>query len=382
MALSLPLLTPAPVSRCRRLVDDLLAHADITIDGERPCDLRVHDQRFFRHVLARGSLGFGEAYVAGWFDCPRLDQAVTRLLRAGVAGRRLSLADIALVLSSRVLNRQNPMRAGIVGEHHYDREQAIYRAMLDSEMIYSCGYWAHAHDLEAAQRAKLALVFAKLDLQPGMRVLDIGCGWGGAARRAALDHGVEVVGITISQRQAEIARERCVGLPVEIRLQDYRDLDERFDRIYSLGMFEHVGHKNHRRFMQVARRALAPGGRLLLHTIGGNRSATCLEPWLDRHIFPNATLPSAAQLAAASEGLFVIEDWHAFGPDYDRTLMAWHERLQDAWDSLPGAEDRAARREWSYYLLACAGSFRARKNQLWQVLFTPHGVKGGLAPVR
>lgn len=368
--------------RSRHLVERLLARADIALDGERPWDLRVRDPRFCRQVLARGSLGFGEAYVAGWFTCERLDETITRLLRARLEDERHSFGDLALVLGSRLFNRQSRRRAGIVGRRHYDREQAIYRAMLDPEMIYSCGYWARAEDLAAAQRAKLDLVFRKLGLEPGMRVLDIGCGWGGAARRAAEDYGVEVVGVTISRRQAEEARRRCAEWPVEIRVQDYRELDETFDRIWSIGMFEHVGHKNHRTFMRVARRLLRSDGLALVHTIGGNRSATCLDPWLDRYIFPNASIPSAAQLAGALEGLFVIEDWHGFGPDYDRTLMAWHQRLEQAWDDLPGGDDAAERRQWRYYLLACAASFRARKNQLWQLLLSPEGVPGGLAPMR
>jgi cyclopropane-fatty-acyl-phospholipid synthase len=160
-------------------------------------------------------------------------------------------------------------------------------------------------------------------------------------------------------------------------LQDYRGLKEEFDRIISVGMFEHVGCKNYRTYMEVVHRCLKPNGLSLLHTIGRNTSASLTDPWIDRYIFPNSMLPSAKQITTAAEGLFVLEDWHSFGAYYDKTLMAWHENFTRNWDRIKGAYDRRFFRIWTYYLLCSAGCFRSRTNQLWQIVFSKNGVKEG-----
>lgn len=375
----------------RHRVERLLAEADVRVDGDRPWDLRVHRDELFARVLAGGSLALGEAYMDGWWDAERLDQLFARVLRADLGRRvRPGWRDLLRHLQARLVNRQTPRQAFRLGEHHYDIGNDLYRAMLDRRMIYSCGYWqSGAATLDEAQEAKLDLSCRKLGLLPGQppgeRLLDIGCGWGGTARYAAERYGVEVVGITVSERQVELGRELCRGLPVELRRQDYRELDPakegRFDRVVSIGMFEHVGAKNYRTFFRVVRSLLPDDGLFLLHTIGGNRSVRRTEPWIDRYLFPGSMLPSAAQITQAAEGLFVIEDWHSFGADYDRTLMAWHERFERAWaDPATGLAERYGerfRRMWRYYLLSCAGSFRARKNQLWQLVLSPRGVPGG-----
>lgn len=365
----------------RRRVEELLGTAGIRTDGKHPWDLQVHREDFFPRVLAEGSLGFGDSYVEGWWDCGAIDEMVARVWRERLPERVKVWRDLPRVLQAKFVNLQRGRRAFHVGRHHYDIGNDLYRAMLDPRMIYSCGYWAQADDLAAAQVAKLELVCRKLQLAPGMRVLDIGCGWGGAARYAAESRGVEVVGITVSQEQAELAREECRGLPVEIRLCDYRDVREKFDRIFSIGMFEHVGHRNYRRYFDVVRQCLAEDGLFLLQTIGSLVSTTWTDPWIERRIFPNSMLPSARQIAAAAEGRLVMEDWHNFGADYDRTLMAWHATIESAWDQLdPGKYDEAFRRMWRYYLLSCAGGFRARELQLWQILFSRNGVHGGYRP--
>jgi cyclopropane-fatty-acyl-phospholipid synthase len=254
--------------------------------------------------------------------------------------------------------------------------------MLGQRMVYSCGYWSDSGDLDQAQAAKLDLVCRKLGLRPGMRVLDIGCGWGEALKFAAERYGVSGVGITISREQADYARGICAGLPIEIRLQDYRSLDERFDRSFSIGMFEHVGFRNYRTYFELARRCLADDGLFLLHSIGGNESVRHTDPWIARYIFPNSMLPSAAQITAACEGLFVIEDWHGFGPDYDRTLQAWRANIESAWDRSPPRYDERFRRMWRFYLAASMATFRSRRTQLWQLVLSPHGVSGGYAASR
>ena len=361
------------MSGFRRLVERLLADSDIRIGGDRPWDVRIHDDRLYRRVLATGTLGLGEAYVDGWWDCDALDQMIDRAQRADVAGALRSPMNVARVAEAKLRNQQTRRRSFEVGERHYDIGNDLYERMLDPRMVYSCAYWRSADDLAAAQEAKLELVARKLRLEPGMRVLDIGCGWGGAAQYMAEHHGCEVVGITVSAEQAALARERCADLPVEILVQDYRELDERFDRVYSIGMFEHVGVKNYPTYMDVARRCLgAPGDLMLLHTIGGLRSRGTTDPWFERYIFPNSMLPSAAQITRAAEGRLVLEDWQNFGADYDPTLMAWHSNVAAAWDELPGYDERF-RRMWRYYLLSSAGTFRARRLQLWQVVFSRDG---------
>ncbi|UCC71293.1 MAG: cyclopropane fatty acyl phospholipid synthase [Gemmatimonadota bacterium] len=365
----------------RRRVEELLAHADVEVGGSRPWDIRVHDARLYARVMAQGSLGLGESYMDGWWDCDRLDELFYRIVRAGLEYEVRPLADGLRALRARVINLQSPSRAFQIGRRHYDIGNDLYRCMLDRRMIYSCGYWKDAMTLDEAQEAKLDLVCRKLGLRPGMRVLDIGCGWGGAAKFAAEGFDVEVVGITVSEEQVRLARDSCEGLPIQIRLQDYREVTDEFDRVFSLGMFEHVGCKNYSAFMRVARRCLRDDGLFLLHTIGGNRSVSTNDPWMARYIFPNSMLPSTKQIADACEGEFVIEDWHNLGPDYDKTLMEWYRNFEGGWDTLKESYNERFRRMWTYYLLSCAGAFRGRKTQLWQIVLSPRGVSGGyLAP--
>ena len=354
----------------------LLAQAGVEINGENPWDIRIHNPGTYSRMLLRGSLGLGEAYMDGWWDCDRLDELFTRLLAVELDRKTVSAVDLLHCIQSIVLNLQKAGRAFHIGEKHYDLSTQLFEKMLDSRMNYSCGYWKSASSLDAAQEAKLRLIFDKLGLKPGMRVLDIGCGWGGAARFAAEYYGVSVAGITVSQRQSEYARAVCRGLPVEIRLQDYRDLRGEYDRVYSIGMFEHVGHKNYRAYMDAVRRVLKKDGLFLLHTIGSSYSLTKTDPWIERHIFPNSMLPSIAQLSRACEGCFVVEDLQNFGADYDKTLMAWHRNFGENRRQIEQAADERFYRMWNYYLLSCAGSFRSRSNQLWQIVLSPGGVAG------
>ena len=353
-----------------------LGAIDVGVDGKRDWDLHVHDDRFYGRVLRMGSLGLGESYMDGWWDCRRLDEMTYRILRGGMQRSVAGWTRVGAVLRASLVNLQSVSRAFQVGRRHYDIGEDLFRRMLDRRMIYSCAYWKEVDDLEAAQEAKLDLICRKLGLQPGMKVLDIGCGWGGTLQYAAERYGVEGVGVTVSRDQANQARRRCGDLPIEIRLQDYRELNEPFDRVLSVGMFEHVGVRNYQVFMQVVRRCLGPDGLFLLHTIGGNRSDLAGDVWIDRYIFPNAKIPSVRQIAEAAEGQFVLEDLHSIGANYDPTLMAWHANLEPRWDEIPNYDERF-RRMWRYYLLACAGSFRARANQVWQFVLSPGGVTGG-----
>ncbi|TBV82304.1 MAG: cyclopropane fatty acyl phospholipid synthase [Desulfobulbaceae bacterium] len=362
--------------------EELLSFADVRINGDRPWDLQVHDEKFYSRTLAQGSLGLGESYVDGWWDCNRLDEFFHQILRAKLYDKVKSWKDLINVAKAKLYNRQNRARAFQVGEHHYDIGNNLYRCMLDDRMIYSCGYWQSASCLDEAQEAKLDLVCRKLGIKPGMRVLDIGCGWGGTAKFIAENYQAEVVGITVSQKQAQFAKEHCKGLPIDIRLQDYRSLDESFACILSIGMFEHVGCKNYQVYMRTVRRNLKDDGLFLLHTIGGNQTVTATNTWLDRYIFPNYMIPSSRQISAAAEGVFVLEDWHNFGVDYDKTLIQWFHNFDRNWPALKNDYDERFYRMWKYYLLSCAGSFRARINQVWQIVFSPEGVPRGYAAVR
>jgi cyclopropane-fatty-acyl-phospholipid synthase len=367
----------------RLRVERLLATADVRIDGDRSWDIRVSNDRFYRRVLLEGSLGAGEAYMEGWWDCPSLDEFFARIFRVQADNHVRSRTWFLGALRAALCNLQKPSRAFTVGRHHYDIGNALYRCMLGERMIYSCGYWERAATLDEAQEAKLDLVCRKLGLRQGMRVLDVGCGWGGAARFAAERYGATVVGISVSEEQVTYARESCRGLPVEFHLRDYRSLTGTFDRILSIGMFEHVGVKNYPTFMRAMRMQLKGDGLFLLHTIGRNESANRVDAWTDRYIFPNSVLPSVKQIGAALEGVFVLEDWHGFGPDYDKTLMQWFRNFDTHWERLRSRQyDDRFYRMWKYYLLSSAGAFRARGNQVWQLVLSPRGVPGGYTAPR
>ena len=365
--------------RYREKVQAMLAPADIRIDGNRPWDVRIINNEIYQRVVGHGMLGVGEGYMEGWWECDELDEMIARAYSIRV-NRKISPAkDFFFHAYANLRNLQNRIRAYQVGRRHYDIGQDLYRAMLDRRMIYSCGYWKEATTLDEAQEHKLDLIARKLQLETGMRVLDIGCGWGGALNYLCERYGITGVGITISSDQQDAATQLCASMPIEIRLQDYRALNEKFDRIFSVGMLEHVGHKNYSTYMRVVRRCLDPGGLFLLHTIGGRRSGTRTDPWIDRYIFPNGMLPSAAQLTAAAEDTLTIEDWHNFPDDYWRTLMCWYQNFERAWGGLKANYDEQFFRMWRYYLLSSAGSFRAGGNQLWQIVFSRDGVTDGYA---
>lgn len=362
------------VNKSEKIIRALLESAGVRVNGTEDWDIQVHDKRFYDRVLRDSSLGFGESYMDGWWDCDAIDELTDRVLRAKLRDKiKNNLQMVLQTLKARLFNRQSPSKSQEVAERHYDLGNDLFRAMLDKRLNYSCAYWKDADNLDDAQEAKLELVCKKIGLHPGMMILDLGCGWGSFAKYAAEEHGAEIVGVNLSTKQLALGRELCKGLPVELRLQDYREVTGQFDAVISIGFMEHVGYKNYDTYMQVVDRCLKPDGIAFIHTIGSNKSLTTGEPWTDKYIFPNGVLPSITQLGKAMEGKFVMEDWHNIGPDYDPTLMAWHENFNNAWPRLQDKYGDRFRRMWNYYLLSSAGGFRSRSQQLWQIVLTREG---------
>jgi cyclopropane-fatty-acyl-phospholipid synthase len=365
-------------STSRQIVETLLEPANIKINGQNPWDLQVHDDRLYDRVLKYANLGLGESYMEGWWDCERIDELIFRALNANldqqvIANKRFWFTLLSLKLRALpylLMNAQTRSRSLEVGRKHYDVGNELYQLMLDKNLNYSCGYWKDAQTLDEAQVAKLDLTCRKLQLEPGMRLLDVGCGFGALAHHAAKHFGVSVVGVTISRQQELLAKERCKGLPITIRFQDYRDITEQFDRVASIGMFEHVGSKNYKTFMKVIDRCMASDGIFLLHTIGSMESSTHVDPWTGRYIFPNSVLPSMTQIGSSLENTFVIEDWHCFGLHYVKTLRAWHHNFTTNWPQIKDQYSEQFYRMWVYYLLSSAGGFMAKSNQLWQLVLT------------
>ena len=380
MSHTVTLLDPSSIagaSSLRGKIGRMLAKADIRLDGPRSWDIQLHSPDVLERIVSRGSLGLGESYMDGDWDAERLDEFFTHLLRARLDREVKPLSLLLPVLRERVFNRQNPRRAWQVGERHYDLGNDFYQSMLGPSMTYTCGYWKNADTLDQAQEAKLELICQKLRLKPGMRLLDIGCGWGGFMAYAAARHGVKCVGVTVSREQAAFARQRHPDPRLEFRLQDYREIDGKFDAIASIGMFEHVGKKNYRTFMRVVRSCLADDGVFLLQTIGKNERAGITDPWIEKYVFPNGEIPAINHISDAMDGLLVTEDLHNFGADYDKTLMAWHSNFEAAWSRFADALGERFHRRWRYYLLSCAGAFRARDLQLWQWTLSKQGIHGG-----
>ncbi len=362
----------------KHVIKEILAQAGITLNGDMPWDISVADERFYRRVLREGSLGLGESYMEGWWDCEELDTFFAKLIPINPEAKIKTNWRIVLhTLGETIFNNARKTRAFQIGERHYDKGNELFRNMLDKRMVYSCAYWKDAKNLDEAQEAKLDLICRKIGLKAGDRVLDIGCGWGSFANYAAEKYGAEVVGITVSKEQLSLGRELCRGLPVELRLQDYRDVNERFDHIVSVGMFEHVGWKNYRTYMKKARQCLKDEGLFLLHCIGSSISDMAGDPWLEKYIFPNSIIPSMKQISAALEGLFTVENVQNFGFYYDQTLTSWFRNFHNSWDRMKERYGGEFYRMWKYYLLSSAGAFRCRNLQVWQLVLSPNGVKGG-----
>lgn len=367
----------------KTIMQDFLHSSGISLNEDKNPSMCVHNEDTFSRMLADGDLGLGESYMDKWWDSEQLDEMIFKILSNEQHCDFLhNWKAFLILLSEKMFNRQKKSSASKNVEHHYDIGNDLFSLMLDKSMNYSCAYWKNADDLEQAQQDKMHLICQKLDLKPGMKLLDIGCGWGGLSKYAAKNFGVDVDGVTLSKEQVSLAKKQCDGLPVNIKLMDYRDLKGRYDRIVSVGMFEHVGAKNYREFMTTANDNLKEKGLFLLHTIGATKTGNIRSPWFDKYIFPGGHLPTINQVAEASDGVFILEDLHNFGSDYDKTLVAWHHNCVENKEKIIAVYGERFFRMWSFYLLSCAGAFRARSIQLWQIVFSHKGVPGGYCSIR
>jgi len=357
-------------------VKNLLLGAGIEVNGKQPWDIQIHEDRFYRRILSNTSLNAGESYMEGWWDCERLDEFFKRVMVAQTQNNFMDFGIFFRNLKNYLFNLQTVRRSRQVAKVHYDLDNQLYAYMLGPTMAYTCAYWKDATTLDEAQEKKYDLICRKLSLEPKDNVLELGCGWGGFAKYAAMHYGCSITSVNISEQQIAFAKKICAALPINLHLADYRDTaiynpnNVQFDKIVSIGMCEHIGNKNYGKFMQLVHEQLKDDGLFLLHTIGNNKTFSSLDPWTNKYIFPNGIVPSIQQLASAMEGLFIMEDWHNFGAYYDQTLMAWHSNFVKHWPQLSSHYDDRFYRMWVYYLLSCAGTFRARELQLWQIVLS------------
>ncbi len=376
-------------------VRDLFALGGITVSTNKeelknPWDIHVLNKLFFIELLSNGSLGLGESYCNGWWKTGDLRLLGKKLLESGLQG--YSQNSLTSTLLRMLFNFQTKSKSARSIPFHYDKGREFFQSFLDSLMVYSCGYWEGTESLEVAQIQKLRLICEKIGLKKDEKeknknkvILDVGCGSGGFAKYASEQYGVSVVGVTLSHHQADYAKQLCKDLPIEIRLQDYRDVKGQFDHVVSVGMFEHVGLKNYGQFFQTVHNLLKddPKSLFLLHTIGGNTSSVITDPWIDKYIFPDSLIPSMAQIVNSFEGLFVMEDWHNFGAYYDKTLMAWWDNFEKNYYLLPKDKyPKGFYLETEYYFKMCAASFAARYNNLWQIVLSKKGFPGGYPSIR
>lgn len=377
-------LVPALLRNSRKVVSDLFARAGVAFDGRNAWDIKVHNDRLFSRILSHGSLGLGEAYMDGDWDCVALDELFERVIRARLGEQLgLTLPVALMVASERLQNRQSVARAGKCADVYYNLPAEVFEATFDTRVAGSCGYWKAAATLDDAQDAKLDLICRKIGLRKGESVLDIGCGWGSFVGFAAERYGAVCHGVTVSKVQVEYIKSRYAGAPIYPMLDDYRNYrGPKVDHVVSVEMFEQVGARNHRTYFERVRSYMKDDGLFLLHTNWENERYPVIEPWQDKYFFPNADLPTIGEIATAVEGLFVIEDVHNLGVDYDKTLMAWNAKFQSNRAEIERKYGTRFCKMWEYFLLETAGAFRCRHIGVGQIVLSPKGVRGGYESIR
>ena len=357
----------------------LLASADIHLNGSRPWDIQIKHPQTLQRLLSQGGSALGESYMDGWWECQAIDLMVERAMRAGLQEKLATPRAWWESFKGGMRPRDGVDQSRIVGRMHYAVGNQVFQAMLDPYMAHSCAYWVEgAQTLEEAQIAKLEMVCRKLQLRPGMRVLDMGCGWGSFMRYAAEHYGVTVLGLSNVPHQIELGKTLARHLPVQFELSDYAQFNtdgkSKFDRIVSIGTFEQLGQAHVAAFFETAKRCLKDDGWMLLQTQGKSNRQRLLDAWNDKYIYPQGYLPRLDEVTQASEAHFVVEDVHNIGADHDRTLLHWHQRFEMAWPQLRLSHDERFYRMWRFHLLSSAASFRTRHHQMWQLVLSPKGL--------
>jgi len=347
-------------------------------DGSRPAvSVRLADKRLERQLVLDPQLSLGEAYMHGRLEMAEggiydfLELFLTNLANEPLPGWTRSLDTARYML--RRLRQFNPTgRARRNVAHHYDIDGAIYDLFLDTDRQYSCGYFTEGADLEEAQLAKKRHLAAKLAIEPGQRVLDIGSGWGGLGLYLAKAAHCDVTGVTLSREQLKVSRERTAreGLSRAVRFEfkDYRKVEGQFDRIVSVGMFEHVGVNHYGAYFRKLRDLLTDDGVALIHTIGRSEPPTATNPFIAKYIFPGGYIPALSEMAASIErsGL-VIADLEVLRLHYAETLRAWRERFLANRDKAAAIQDETFCRMWEFYLAASETAFRYQNLVVFQV---------------
>lgn len=348
-------------------------------DGQgRPVTVRLHDESLVRRILLNPDLGIGEGYMEGSFtiDDDDLHGFLALAVRNSQNAWRHPLHRFLWKLRylSRVARQYNPAgRARRRVAHHYDLSGELYDLFLDSDKQYSCAYFRSPDDtLEQAQAQKKAHIAGKLRIEPGMRVLDIGCGWGGLALTLARDYGARVLGVTLSEEQHEVANERAraagLGNRAQFRLMDYREVEGTFDRVVSVGMFEHVGAPHYREYFRTVREKLTEDGIALIHTIGRSTPPGANSPWIEKYIFPGGYIPALSEIMTAVEKEdFISQDIEVWRLHYAQTLRHWHDRFVANEERVREIYDDRFCRMWRYYLVACEQTFRCNRQVVFQL---------------
>jgi cyclopropane-fatty-acyl-phospholipid synthase len=349
--------------------------------------LNVSDDSVWYDIITKANLGIAEGYMHGKIDVDPLPLFLSLLNDTSIGTRRKEKFDVLGMVIGAIeaptqmmgwlFNLQTKELSSRVTKQHYDAGNDLYEVMLGPSMSYTCAYWKDAENLDQAQEAKFNLIMRKLELQPGMKVADLGMGWGTAAAYMHKHGKVNVTGVSLSEKQVEWAQNNLVKDGLRFIWSDYRehcedpDIVGTYDRIYSIGMFEHIGPKNYEPFFKCIKALLKPDGLAVVHTIGEPDFVAASDQFLEKYIFPGAVIPTLPMATKAFEHHFILEDFQNFGHDYSKTLAAWHVNSLKFFRENPNAYSPEFQRMWEYYLKMCEALFELRINQLWHFVLSP-----------
>lgn len=349
--------------------------------------IEILDKSAWTDIITKGNLGIAEAYMHNKLKVDPLPFFISVLNDTSIGTRRKEGTDyLGMVMQAVALptdlmglltNQQTRELSSRVTKQHYDAGNDLYEKMLGPSMSYTCAYWKDAKNLDEAQFNKMDLIRRKLELQPGMKVAELGMGWGTAANHMHKYGNVDVTGVSLSEQQVKWAQENLAKEGLRFIWSDYRDHCEdpkhmhTYDRVYSIGMLEHVGYKNYAPFFKCIKALLKPDGLAVVHSIGEPDFVSASDPFLDKYIFPGAVIPAMSTITAGFENDFILEDWQNFGFDYSLTLAAWNENANVFFKENPDKYTPEFQRMWEYYLKMCEALFVTRINQLWHFVLSP-----------